>query len=511
MAKETLADTRVRSLVAKGEPIDLLDRIERGLVLRVRRPGVASYSFLYSFKGRLRRLTIGRTDAVSLAGARAEALECRANLRKGIDPIEKRAADKAAKAAEDAQVMAAEEAKAARITVSWALDRYIADSSAASRRNGKGPPRERIRTLNVDVRPQLGGKALADLTNADVMGLVQAAITNGRERKPSKLYDEMRAFLNWAAGVCDPPLITGSPLVSKRPEQNEARDRILSVPEIRAFLVSLPACAMTDPVRDILRLILRLGQRVNEVAAMRKREVHLADDFWAISARRAKNRRANSVPLPPSARALIIAASNRSTCDWVFPNKSGDGPLDPGVVMKALLRSRATFGFVTNDGEPNPFSSHDLRRTCATYLERLGTPEKVIARILNHKSVKEKNITSSVYARDDLFEPAYDALVKWESALELIEKGEDPFNVTVADRRLRAAMIRSAMLAAGTHLENDDHASNAQRRPRSVGSETVRGQLTPQIHAKVSEGNRKAFASLPSAQGPAFVNPRSFK
>lgn len=319
--------------------------------------------------------------------------------------------------------------------------------TAKSARRKKGAPTDRIRTLRLDIVPKLGTKKLAEVTDDDAMKLVRAAVNAGRVRKPSKLYDEMRAFFNWAASTT-PRYLERSPLTSKRPEQNGPKDRVLTVPEIRAVLVSLAECPMTEPVRDVCRLILRLGQRVNEVCAMKKRHVRFADDVWVIPATVAKNSQASRVPLPPKARAIILAACQRSKGEWVFMNKAGNGPLDPTVVAKAVLRSRAVFGFVDDEGEPHTFSSHDLRRTCATYLEKLGTTEKVIAAVLNHKSVRDKTITSSVYARDDLFDPAYDALCRWEVALDAIDSGADPFNVSVADRRQRAAQIRDQMSSA---------------------------------------------------------------
>ncbi len=450
--RETLLATTVESYVKNGGKTtggaliaEIYDVDTKGLQLRVRRKGVASWSYRYRFTGEMRRHTIGRAgpDGMSLADARAAVRAFRVKLDAGIDPVaEVRAAEAAACAAAEA----AEDAKRAdeaRITVAAAAERYVAASTAASAKNRKEPPRERIRTLRLDVVPALGRKFMADLTDDDIMRLVEAAVANGHKRKPSKIYDECRAFLNWARKS---RLIAKSPLVSERPDQPKPRDRFLTPQEVRAFTASLDQCPMTDPFRDILRLIMRLGQRVNEVAGMLRREINLADDVWVIGSSRAKNNETHRVPLPPQARMIIVHAMQRGDSKWVFPNKAGDGPSDVVAVAKALLRSQPIFGFLNDEDEPNSFTTHDLRRTCATYLEKLGTPEKTVAAVLNHKWVKAKTVTS-IYARDDHFDAAWDALVKWEIAIDQIEAGRDPFNVSVADRRKRAEAIRQAMTA----------------------------------------------------------------
>jgi integrase len=71
-----------------------------------------------------------------------------------------------------------------------------------------------------------------------------------------------------------------------------------------------------------------------------------------------------------------------------------------------------------------PFSAHDLRRTCATKLGQMQVPGHVIARILNHK---QTDVTSAVYNQCQYLKEkrqALDDLGAWvarlASGLELI-------------------------------------------------------------------------------------------
>ncbi len=65
---------------------DLCDALVPGLSLRVSATGVKTWSVLYRFKGRNRRLTLGRFPEVSLADAREKARTARAEAALGQDP-----------------------------------------------------------------------------------------------------------------------------------------------------------------------------------------------------------------------------------------------------------------------------------------------------------------------------------------------------------------------------------------------------------------------------------------
>jgi integrase len=53
---------------------------------------------------------------------------------------------------------------------------------------------------------------------------------------------------------------------------------------------------------------------------------------------------------------------------------------------------------------------HDLRRTAATEMGRLGTPEFVIGKVLNHSS---RSITGQVYNRYEYLAEKKQALEQW--------------------------------------------------------------------------------------------------
>ncbi len=119
---------------------------------------------------------------------------------------------------------------------------------------------------------------------------------------------------------------------------------------------------MTKPTALALLLSLVTAQRIGEVSGMATAELSLNDTapIWVIPGARTKNGEPNRVPLSPLAvrlirQAMLLAGES----DWVFPNPTNDGPIDPHAPTRAMSRARERLGI-------SDFRVHDLRRTAAT-------------------------------------------------------------------------------------------------------------------------------------------------
>src|SRR2546427_6137423 len=86
MPRLLLTDRRVKALKPQATRIDYHDAQLPGLALRVTPTGEKSWSVRYRHRGRLRRLTLGRLDAISLATARERARDGLQAASKGFDP-----------------------------------------------------------------------------------------------------------------------------------------------------------------------------------------------------------------------------------------------------------------------------------------------------------------------------------------------------------------------------------------------------------------------------------------
>ena len=133
----------------------------------------------------------------------------------------------------------------------------------------------------------------------------------------------------------------------------------------------------------------------------------LAGEIWIIPSERMKGGRQHAVPLAPVAHQTIRAAISESGPNTrVFPGKDG-GLMEPMSVGHALGRLTKSLGI--DDARP-----HDLRRTCASEMGRLGIQEQVISRLLSHV---QSSVTATHYNLHGYMDEKRAALQKWESEL----------------------------------------------------------------------------------------------
>jgi integrase len=70
-----------------------------------------------------------------------------------------------------------------------------------------------------------------------------------------------------------------------------------------------------------------------------------------------------------------------------------------------------------------PFVWHDLRRTCAAGMQRLGVRTETIEQVLNHRSGSYRGIIG-VYQVDPMHEARRDALQRWADHVDAVVRGE---------------------------------------------------------------------------------------
>lgn len=200
-------------------------------------------------------------------------------------------------------------------------------------------------------------------------------------------------MFNWAVSrgemVKNPCALLRPPVTAK------PRDRVLSDTEIAKVLT---ACADTPtPFNAMVQLLMLTGARRNEVAHMQWSE--LSDNVWTIPASRAKNGRANMLPLPPAAMRVIGQQPRGDRGDYIFTTSAGVRPSSNfSKCKKALDQASGVEGY----------RLHDLRRVARTKLSQLQVPWEVARRILGH-SVDALDAT---YDRFDYRTAKADALQK---------------------------------------------------------------------------------------------------
>jgi integrase len=164
---------------------------------------------------------------------------------------------------------------------------------------------------------------------------------------------------------------------------------------------------------SIVRLLILTGQRREEVAGMTWDEV--ADDLsaWTISANRAKIGVTHIVPLSPRAEAILRATPRCEGADLVFPGRRG--------LFNGFGKAKAALDEAS--GVKN-WRLHDLRRTMATGLQRLGVRLEVTEAILKHMAGSRAGIVG-VYQRHTWADEKRAALAAWGAHVEAIVNGRE--------------------------------------------------------------------------------------
>jgi integrase len=163
--------------------------------------------------------------------------------------------------------------------------------------------------------------------------------------------------------------------------------------------------------------LLLCGQRRSEVAGMRRSEI--AADVWTLPATRTKNKQVHATPLSAQVLAIIDAMPRFAGSDYVF-TMTGKAPFGHFGRIKAEIDARMK--------SSTPFVLHDIRRTVATGLQKLGIPLEVTEAVLNHTGGSRGGIVS-VYQTHQYTIEKRDALQRWADHVEGLVTGKSEDNV----------------------------------------------------------------------------------
>jgi integrase len=366
---------------------DYFDETVSGLALRVSKHGVKTWTFLFtSTAGKRARMSLGGYPATTLAKARALALEARAQVEAGKDP--RQPADGA-------------------MTVADLVGNYVEKHVAGLR-----TAREIERRLHRNIVPVIGTMALADLHRRDATRVVDQIIKRGSPIEAMRAFEDLRAMLRWAVGRGD---LDHSPIEGmKKPAGSKPRERVLTDDEIRTLWNGLPvALAKSVTCQRIIRLCIVTGQRIGEVAGMRRNELDLKHQLWSLPGSRTKNGHAHVVPLTDLALGIVDEAE---AGEFVFPSHGRSIPAR--AVARTIVRAKGRFGIA-------PFTAHDLRRTALTGMAKLGIAPLVLGHIANHRTTTKAGMTLSVYVHYAFEREKREALELWADRVRGIIAGAE--------------------------------------------------------------------------------------
>lgn len=369
--------------------IILWDVDVKGFGLKVTPKGKKTFLFSYRTGDHVQRKPrIGDFPAMKPEAARAIALQWKAEVAAGGDPSAERRAKRTLRG---------------KGTLSDIFEDYR--KAKANLRSIK----EIERIFKKDILPTLGNRRVEDVSRADISRLLDKLGARSRA-VAANARRQLSAFYSWAMprlpdGTVNP--VAGAAAAPAVP----ARERVLTDKELGMLWVILER--ESEPWRTALRLLILTGQRRGEVFDANWDEFDLKQSSWKIPASRAKNGKAHIVPLTPDVVALLEKLVSPKSGP-LFPNSA----TGTRAFSRAATRIQQALDEALGNTVPK-WTWHDIRRTMATGLQRLGIRLEVTEAVLNHVSGSRAGIVG-VYQRHDWAEEKRDALEKWAKEVKRI-------------------------------------------------------------------------------------------
>lgn len=288
-----------------------------------------------------------------------------------------------------------------------ALGTYLAGLADRTR---PATQKETRRLLEKHFARSLGSKKLAEITANDIAKVLDQLVRANKPGEANHAFSAMKTFLRWATSRS---LIAHSPIEAMRPPtRTKARERVLSDSELKLVWNA----ANEWPFGTIVRLLILLGARRGEVAALRWLWINTAERTITFPREIMKMARTHTVPYGPMTAALLEDVPRFD--DVLFPARgSTDIPFSGFSKGKERLDR-----MIQRDDAVSPIAQwtlHDLRRTVATNLAGLDVRVEVTEAMLGHRSGKLSGIVS-VYQRHSWLPQMREAMAAWERRLAKI-------------------------------------------------------------------------------------------
>ncbi len=443
MPKANITKRTVDAVQAGERDVFIWDTSLSGFGLKVTPAGRKVYVYQYRLappgkadRTPAKRYTIGKHGAVTPDQARRRAEQLAGMVANGVDPRE---AEKDQHAAEAKAKRAAAEKErlenelAFNLVAGRWLDQY-------EHEKGRRPSSVRQAKLVIDkhLEPALNGKPLPHIGRAELQPIIDAIPARQKGMRRA-VFAYASVLFGWAAKR---GMIEANPLSAmERPSPPLARSRVLTDNELADTY--LAASAMEAPFGPFFQLLILTGQRRSEVAGVAWHELDRDSATWTIPPERAKNKAAHIVPLSHAVISLL---------DHLADIEGDDAPKWPTSGFVLSTNGRSAISGITKaknrldaaiakrrEGEAlDGWRVHDLRRTLATGLQRLGIRFEVTEAVLNHVSGAKSGV-AGVYQQHDWKDEKRAALDAWARHVASIVTSTDENNVVSLGTRKKSA------------------------------------------------------------------------
>lgn len=385
----------------------LWDTEVQGFGVRITAAGVISFVLDYRLARRQHRYTIGRYPELSATAARDEAVELRAKIRKGEDPLEER------------------RALGNEPTFGDLIDDYLKSGEFAKKR--KSTAHNYRLAAEKHLRPKLGRLRLKSVSKRDIEKL--HAEMKSTPYYANRVLALVSILFNYAKHE---EWVAANPAEEVKRYNEDERERYLSKDEIGLFRTALDDYPNHSTVknpeareRDIasrqeavnaLWLILLTGSRPGEVLKSEWPQFEFDRGMWVKPSHHTKQDKKEHVPLNEAALDLLNSMKPKKASGPLFIGR--DGKKARVTIRRPWVQACKAAGLVEvfevegkrkgRDGKPRMLKRYkptvrmyDLRHTFISHLVLNNVPLKVAGRLAGHTQISTTNRYANL-VNDDL-------------------------------------------------------------------------------------------------------------
>lgn len=413
--KPIKTDLQLSKLKPDAATYDVAVAIAPGLVVRVSPSGSKTFRWDRGRSYSPRIITYGTHPALGLGDAVKEHNKTKQRSKDGVD-----------------LTMGSEVPK----TVAELAELFYRDRIVPVRK----VPTDVRRTLDTDILPSLGRLQLRSVTTLAIRGMVRKVVMRGAETHAGKVLAHTKQLFRFGVsiGAMDYSPADSLDKLDLGCEDNR-RNRTLTGAEIKLLHEALTHHSqMSLAIKVALRVLLLVPLRSGELRQAQWGDVDWKAETLAIpvahqklNPKAAKTAKPFVTPLPQQALSLLREMQGADPV-WIFPSRklhaeaeegisatlvgTAVGPVTDksfGLAVRRLLEKRTGAGDLVLP-LAEPFSPHDLRRTCRSGLSALKIPPHIAERCLNHTLGR----IAETYDTHDYLEERREALQKWADQVD---------------------------------------------------------------------------------------------
>lgn len=336
----------------------------------------------------------------------------------------------------------AAKAKDRRKTFKQVFDQWIGTLKPHTDSNGK---RQGRKDAGVSTREHferrvfatLGSLPVEEIKKPDLLAILAKVRDDGKMRTANVLLADLKQMFKFAA---EWEYIQADPAATISKKQaggaDVERTRSLNDDEITALVNRIPDANLAKRTELSIKVFLSTGARIGELTTARWDDVDLKKRNWHIPT--SKNQRDHNIYLSDFAVKQFEALNELRETDadgelvpWVFPNNAGTDVLNiktlgkqyadrqrPDYKKQLKRRCKKNTALMLDGGR---WTAHDLRRTAATIMARLGVSADVIDECLNHMLTRK---VSRVYIQDRRWDEQRVAFIRLGAHLDTLLTGK---------------------------------------------------------------------------------------